>query len=130
MFYAFSYTVTASDLAASPHQLDMNLTAGVIHQVDVLFQKDCAHKINVQIFYGKQQLWPSNTGGSLKGDATVISFREFFELSAQRNDLRALIWTTDATVLKEVIIQIGILPRRVLQPLSFEELLRAATAVS
>jgi hypothetical protein len=129
MFYVFSYIVTSSDTKDNPHILEMNLSAGVIHQVDILFQKDCQHKINVQIFYGLQQLWPSNPGGSLKGDATIISFREFFELSAQRNDLIAKIWTDDTGVLKEVIIQIGVLPKRILQPLSFEELLKAATAI-
>lgn len=122
MFYAFPYTVTSSDIVTDPYQLDMQLTAGIIHQVDVLFQKDAAHKINVQIFHGGHQLWPSNKGSALKGDATVISFREFYELKKAVNDLHAFFWTTDTTVLYEVIIQIGILPKKIIQPMSFDEL--------
>jgi hypothetical protein len=126
MFYSFSYTLTADDLVTAKYRLEMELTAGVIHQVDVLFQKDAAHKINVQIWQGGHQLYPSNRGAALRGDATVISFREFNELKAGDVDLYALIWTTDATVLKEVLINIGLLPKEIVQPLSFEELLRAA----
>ncbi len=129
MFYAFAYTLTSDDLVTAKYTLDMNLTAGVIHQVDVLFQKDCAHKINVQIFQGGHQLWPSNRGASMRGDATIISFREFLELRGARNDLYALIWTTDDTVLKEIIIQIGILPREIIQPISFDQLVETILAL-
>jgi len=48
MFYAFSYTPDDEDLEATPYKLDLPLTAGVIHQVDVLFQNSCAHKEYVQ----------------------------------------------------------------------------------
>ena len=130
MFYVFPYTVTADDLVTAKHRVEMILSAGVIHQVDVLFEKDAAHKVNVQIYQGGHQLWPSNPGVSLKGDATVISFREYHELKGSVNELHALFWTTDAEVLKEVIIQIGILPKRVIQPLSFDELLSAAAGLT
>jgi len=126
MFYTFTYTVTTNDIVTAKHRIDMELSAGVIHQVDILFQKDAAHKINVQIFHGGHQVWPTNPGGSIKADATVISFREFYELRAARNDLFYLIWTSDIAVLKEVVVNIGILPKRIIQPLSFDELLSAA----
>lgn len=129
MFNVYPYTVTASDLVDDPHKMDMDLSAGVIHQVDIVFQKDCANKINVQIWHGGHQLWPSNRGASLKGDATIISFREFFELRGARNDLHAIIWTTDDTVLKEIIIQIGILPREIIQPISFNQLVDTIMAL-
>lgn len=129
MFYSFSYTVTTGDLAASPHEIPMHLTAGVIHQVDVVFQDGCDHYINVQMFSGGVQLWPSNRGETLKGNATVISFREFLEIPQGYNQLTAKVWTTDATKLAEVIIQLGVLPKRIIQPLSFEELLAAAAGI-
>lgn len=129
MFYAFAYTLTATDLVTNKYRLEMNLTAGIIHQVDILFQKDCAHKINVQIFQGGHQLWPSNREAAIRGDATIISFREFLELRGATNDLHALIWTTDDSVLKEIIIQIGILPREIIQPISFNQLVETILAL-
>lgn len=126
MFYAFPYPVTIDDIDTAKKKIDMPLSAGVIHQVDILFQKDSAHKINVQIFHGGHQLWPTNPDKSIKADATVVSFREFYELKKSLNDLHYLVWTTDTNVLKEVVVQIGILPKRIIQPLSFDELLAAA----
>ena len=127
MFYAFSYTPVITDTEAAPHVVDIPLTAGIIHQVDMLFQSGCSHQIFAQIYDGNTQLWPSNRGEKIRGDATVISFREFYELIPGNTRLKARIWTTLTADFKEIIIQIGVLPKAVLQPLSFKELLAAAT---
>jgi len=132
MFYSFPHK--CNDSAASPahtypYRLEMDLTSGVIHQVDVLFQSGCEHMVSVQIFHGSYQLWPSNRAGYLRGNATVVSFREFYELVAGYTDLYAIINAHESIIDIEIIIQIGLLPKRVLQPLSFEELLAAASGV-
>ena len=129
MFYTFSHTPVITNTAANPHKLVMDLTAGIIHQVDVLFQNGCGHEEFVQIFHGGSQIWPSNRGETLRGNATVISFREFYELKPGGVDLTARIWTTLPDGYKEVIISIGLLPKRIIQPLSFEELLAAAAGI-
>lgn len=126
MFYTFSYTPDASDTARDPHELTMKLTAGVIHQVDVLFQDGCGHKEFVQIFDSNFQLWPTNRGEKLRGNATIISFREFHVLPSGGAVLTAKIWATLGAGFKEVLIQVGVLPKRIIQPISFEELLTAA----
>jgi len=129
MFYTFSYTPTAADTAASPKKLKMQLTAGIVHQVDVLFQNGCGHEEFVQIYSDNMQVWPSNRGEKLRGNATVISFREFYEIFPGNTDLTAVIWSTLPDGFKEVIINIGLLPKRIIQPLSFEELLAAAAGI-
>ncbi|MBA7524710.1 hypothetical protein ES705_16852 [subsurface metagenome] len=132
MFYAFTHKCNDSAVSPAytyPYDLNMDLTAGVIHQVDVLFQAGCSHLVGVQIHQGGHQLWPSNRGAYLRGNATVVSFREFYNLSAGNTDLYAII-DADASIIDiEIIIQIGLLPKRVLQPLSFEELVAAASGV-
>ncbi|MBA7666358.1 hypothetical protein ES703_74437 [subsurface metagenome] len=129
MFYTFSYTPSASDAKSSPYKLEMQLTAGIIHQVDVLFQNGCNHEEFVQIFNDNVQVWPSNRGEKLRGNATVVSFREFYELSPGNSTLTAVFWTTLTEDFKEITISLGLLPRKVLQPLSFEELLTAAVGI-
>lgn len=126
MFYVFSYIPDATDTKASPHKLEMKLTAGVIHQVDVLFQSGANHEEFVQIRRADLQLWPTNREEYLRGNATAISFREFVEIPHGGSILTALISTTLSSDFKEVLIQIGLLPKRIIQPLSFEELLNAA----
>jgi len=129
MFYVFSYTPTVSDTATAPKKLDMKLSAGVIHQVDILFQDGCNHEEFVQIIHGKHQIWPTNPGEKMRGNATVISFREFLEIPTGDSLLSANIWSTLSSGWVEVLIQIGVLPKRIIQPMSFEELLNAASGV-
>lgn len=129
MFYVFSYTPDASDTEAAPHEMTMKLTAGVIHQVDVLFQSGANHEEFVQVYQANFQLWPTNRLEKLRGNATAISFREFIEIPTAGTVLTAKIWTTLTSDFKEVLIQIGLLPKRIIQPLSFEELLNAAAGM-
>lgn len=132
MFYAFSHKCNdslASPAYNYPYRVKMDLTVGVIHQVDILFQSGCEHLVGVQIYHGGLQLWPSNRGSYLRGNATVVSFREFYGLVAGYTDLFAIIDAHASIIDIEIIVQIGLLPKRVLQPLSFEELLTAAAGV-
>lgn len=129
MFYVFPHPEPGDDITTTKVRVPLILTAGVIHQVDVLFQADCDHKVHVQIFHGGFQVWPSNRDEDIRGNATVVSFREFYELKAGGTELTAHIWGDETIADVEVIIQIGLLPKRVLQPLSFEELLAAATGI-
>lgn len=129
MFYVFSHTVTTADTSSAKHKTTMDLTAGVIHQVDVLFQDGCDHEAHVQIFQGNYQVWPTNRGETLRGNATVVSFREFYELTIGNTLLVAHIWGDGTIDAVEVLINIGLLPKKVLQPLSFDELLAAAAGI-
>jgi hypothetical protein len=129
MFYVFSHTPTETLTEATAHETEMKLTAGIIHQVDVLFQDGCDHNHHVQILHANFQLWPSNRGAVLTGNATVVSFREFYEISPGDGPLTALIWSTHDDTFNEVIVQIGLLPKRIIQPMSFDELLSAASGV-
>lgn len=129
MFYVFDCTPTADKSEAVPEEFELDLAVGVIHQVDVLFQDGCDHKEFISIYQGGFQVWPSNRREWLRGNATVVSFREFFELRPGSTILTAKVWSTLGSGWKEVLVQIGLLPKRVLQPLSFEELLAAATGV-
>lgn len=129
MFYAYTHTILTTNTAAAPKRIDMELAAGVIHQVDILFEDGCNHKAAVQVWRGGHQLWPANRGAYLTGNATVVSFREFEELTKGKNDLYALVWGDGVIENVQTIIQIGILPKAILQPMSFEELLAAAQMV-
>jgi len=129
MFYVFDQGITTSDIVTNKIRLDLDLTAGVIHQVDVLFQDGCNHAAEVQIFQGNFQIWPSNRGATLRGNATVVSFREFYLLKPGATDLHAMIWGDGAIDAVEVVIQIGLLPKRIIQPMAFDELLAAAAGI-
>ncbi len=129
MFYSYQNKVMAANTVTNPILQTLDLIPGIIHQVDILFEDGCDHEAHVQISHGSTQVWPTNTQGSILGDAMVVSFREFYELMPGATDLTLKIWGDGTIDDVDVILQIGLLPKRVLQPLSFEELLAAATGV-
>lgn len=129
MFYAFHYDVQAGDLVTAPKELDMILAAGLVHQVDIMFEDGCNYDVGIQLFQGGAQIWPSTPGRSFRGNATIVSFREYFELTGPSNTIRAVIWTDDASNIGMVVIQFGVLPPEIVQPLSFKALLDAAVGL-
>jgi len=125
MFYSWPIVVATGNIISNKATIDMPMSSGVIHQVDVLFPDVADHDVRVQIFDASFQLWPSNRDGTIRGDAAVISFRDFYEMKGDNNVLRGVAWLTDITKACTIWIQIGVLPRAVLQPFSLAELLRA-----
>ncbi len=125
MFYSFALAVAAGNVESNKAKLNLDLSAGVIHQVDIEFPDTSDNDIRVQIFNSSVQLWPTNRGGAVRGDAAVISFRDFYEIDSASNILRAEAWLTDAAKAGTIFINIGVLPRSILQPFSLAELLRA-----
>ena len=125
MFYVFPLVVGAGNTVSNPLELDLSMSAGVIHQIDVLFPDDADNNIRVQIFDANLQLWPTNRDSTIAGDAIVVSFRDFYEMTAQNNILKAKAWWEDTSTATTVRLQIGVLPRNILQPFSLAELLRA-----
>lgn len=125
MFYTWPIVVPAANVEANPVKIDMPMSSGIIHQVDILFPDNCDHQTRVQVWSANLQLWPSNRGGTVRGDAAVISFRDFVEMKNDSNILTGVAW--NGTLEEEVTIwiHIGVLPRYILQPFSLAELLRA-----
>lgn len=125
MFYSWPIVVAAGNISTNKAKIEMPMSAGVIHQVDIMFPDTCDHDICVQVFDASLQLWPSNRDGTVRGDAAVISFRDFYEIGPGNNILTALAWLTDVSKASTIWIHIGVLPKSVLQPFSLAELLRA-----
>lgn len=126
MFYSYNITVTPAHTELSPKKDVLDLSAGIIHQVDILFPSNSTKNIYVRIFHGGYQLIPTNRLEAIRADNTIISTREFFELPPGNHQLVIHSWNTHATDSLLVSINIGLLPKNVMQPFSFEELLKAA----
>jgi len=123
MFFTYKLTATAAGSSSSYQELDLDLSAGVIHQVDFMFPDDSEKDLHVVVLRGGHQLWPTNRLGSLQGDNMIVSFREFMELTSARNNLSLRAWNTHATDDLDIILNIGILPRDIMQPFSMADML-------
>lgn len=126
MFYSYNLTVTTSHTAASPKKDVLHLSSGIIHQVDFIFPDNSDKNIYVRILHGGSPLIPTNELSAIRADNTIISTREFFELTPGNNKLTIHSWNTHSTDDFLLTVNIGLLPKKILQPFSFKELLKAA----
>lgn len=126
MFYSKNITVTHGTTEATAEETELELSAGVIHQVDILFPVNANREVYVKLLQATYQLIPTNRDDSIRANNTVISTREFYELIPGANILTVKAWNVHAADDFMISVNIGILPRRILQPFSFQELLAAA----
>ena len=126
MFYSENIDLTPLGSEANPVETPMRLSAGVIHQVDIIFPVNANRECFVKLLDGGHQFFPSNRIGSIRANNTVISSREFYELIPGRNIITVKAWNVHAADTFMISVNIGVLPRRILQPFSFKELLAAA----
>lgn len=129
MFYVYRPSAAVSEAKATPKEANIHLTEGIIHQVDIMFQSGCDFDVHVQILQANIQLWPTNRQASFVGDATIISFREFYPIALGNHILTFRSWSGQTVTDKFIEVHIAVLPRKIIQPLSFEELLAAAAGI-
>ena len=113
MFYDFALTITAGKTEASPATQKMKLTHGVIHTVRIYFPPGPRGEVNVAIFEGGSQIYPTNRGGEFNADNLYINFDDFYELFRAPYELVAKGWSPDASYDHTVRIEVGILESRI-----------------
>lgn len=126
MFFSFNVSVTAGTTEATLEETTLEISAGIIHQIDLVFPTNSNREIYLRLFAGAYQLIPVNITGTVRANNTIISTREFYKIDDWNNTLTLKAWNVHATDDFVVGINIGVLPRRILQPFSFEELLKVA----
>jgi len=126
MFYSFNIDVTHGTTEATAEKTDLDLCAGIIHQVDLVFPVNSNRELYVRILNGTYHFIPVNTRGAVRADNTIVSTREFFTVEEWNNVFTLVAWNVHATDDFTIGVNIGILPRKILQPFSFEELLKVA----
>ena len=126
MFFSKNITVKHDTTDATATETVLRLSAGVIHQIDILFPVNANREVYVKLMDGGYQLFPTNRDDAIRANNTVISSRMFYELIPGRNIITVRPWNVHAADDFLISVNIGILPRRILQPFSFKELLAAA----
>ena len=126
MFYSYNITVSSGTTEATAEFTKAVLSAGIVHQIDILFPVNANREVYVKILDAGFQVMPSNPEDSIRANNTVISTREFYEIPVGGNIFTVKAWNVHATDDFMISVNIGVLPRRILQPFSFKELLAAA----
>jgi len=111
VIYRFSIETPANTPKDSPKQLDVKLTKGIIHQLDVVFPDGCVGLVGVRILDGLFQVWPTNPMEWFCSNDESISFEESYELKHEPFTLRIEVYNEDDTLPHAPIVRLGILSR-------------------
>jgi len=129
VFFSKNINIEWETTETAPVETEMELSAGVIHQIDIIFPVNANREVYVRLMDGGYQLFPTNRDDWIRANNTIISTREFYELIPGRNIITVVAYNDHGSEDFLISVNIGVLPRRILQPFSFRELLAAALGV-
>jgi len=109
MFYDFAVTIPAGTTDADPFSQDLNLTAGVIEKVSILFPPGPHGMVKIRLLQGSHQFIPTNPDGYLASDDEALDIDEYYELKAAPYVLTVLGSSPGTTYDHTINIRIGIL---------------------
>ena len=110
MYYDVPLTIAANTPELTPTDLEVKLTHGVIHRIEIEFPAGCAGLAYLQIHHMGHQLWPTNPGGAFHSDNHVIIIDDYFELLGPPYILKLRGWNLDELYDHTVTVRIGIYP--------------------
>jgi len=118
VFYDFAITVPAGTAETSPKEERLKLSKGIIHRVEVEFYPGCRRYVEVVIFHGNYQLYPTNRPGAFSTDGYTIAFDDYYELPAETNELVVSCWSPDADYDHVIVVRIGVMESKMVLLLS------------
>jgi hypothetical protein len=128
MIYSYDITTPASTAKALPLRTPLQLTKGLIYQVEVEFPPGPLGYHHVTIFDGGHQIWPSNSESSFHGDNGFITFQESYLKLAAPYEFVAVTWNEDDTYEHLTHIRLGLVAdeifmARFLPSISYDKML-------
>lgn len=80
MFYSFDLEIPKNTPERAPEELEVNLTWGVITEVEIRFPPQVRGLAKVKILEHRHQLWPTNLDEWFYGNDETIKWDEYHEL--------------------------------------------------
>ena len=119
--YSFSITAPANTDEDSQTEVELLMSKGVIHDVEITIPHGHAGLAHLKIFHHEVQLYPLSRNNDYHGDGMAIKFKDFYELKNEPYSLIARAYNTDELYDHEFIISIGVLPKWVVLPQLFTQ---------
>ena len=113
MFYKQSITVPPLTPESTPVEIDMPICNGVIHRVEIEFEKWCANLLHIRILRFRQQIFPSTPAEWFEADGETISWNDYFEVFEEPYTLHVQGWSQDDFFEWTARVRVGILPRTI-----------------
>jgi len=115
MIYSHDISTPKNKEKADEQITELKLTAGIIHQVDIVFPSGCAGLASIALFHGLHQLWPTNPEEYFHTDGETISFKEFYRLTTEPYIIEAKTYNLDTAHAHSIIVRIGLLKQSEIQ---------------
>ena len=121
MFYRFSLTVPANTAEIDAKTLDMQVWAGVITRVMIMFPPGPQGLLRCQILEGIASRWPTNSNEYFGANNETVDFKEHLEINTPPALFKLRAWNLDDTYEHTVYIRLGVLPRWAVLPVGAYE---------
>ena len=112
MIYDFNLSTPANTSFANRQIETLELSKGVLIQLEVVFPAGCRGLLHVTISNALHQVFPTNSESNFSSDNESISFKENFIIKDTDKKLYANTWNLDDTYEHSVIIRFGIVPEK------------------
>lgn len=115
MFYVQAITTPPQTLEDTPLVTRFPIAHGVIHRVELEFEKWCANLLHVTISRFQFQIYPLTPNSSFASDGEVVAFNDYFEVFEEPHELIVHTWNTDDYFEWTVRVRVGVMPEGVAQ---------------
>jgi hypothetical protein len=113
MIYDVPVSVLTTNTVDNPEIVEVKVTHGVIHRVEIEFPAGQVGLIHVAIDHLAHQVWPSNPEGSFAGDDYVVAFDDYYPILFAPYRLKIRAWTDGTTYDHTVKVRFGMLPESI-----------------
>lgn len=114
MFYEGSLVVPANTDGSAPATKEIQIVRGVVQQVEIYFPLGCNDLVNVAVFRGLRQIWPTPPSTSFVDNGYHIVFNEDQPLLEPPFTLLLKGWSNDTIYPHTVRFRFGIMSREIL----------------
>ena len=109
MLYEVDISVSTAHVEANKLKTVISVTNGVIHQLSVSFPPGCANLVKVTIDKGKNQIFPTNPEGNIKGDGIMVEGKTFHPVLEPPYEIDVHAWNVGAVHPHVVTVRLWIM---------------------
>lgn len=120
MLYEVDINILTAHTITNKLKTTLKITSGVIHQLSVSFPPGCANLAKVTINKGKNQIFPTNPEGQIKGDGICVEGRTFHPILSAPYEVDVYGWNVGAAFPHVVTVRLWVMKVWQLMPFSDE----------
>ena len=96
MHYSFELDVLASNTADNPAILRVNLGAGILEHIGILFRAGCDCLVKARVYQGAEQIAPTNPSGYYAFDNYIVEGNYHVPFDSGNNEFTLYAWADGA----------------------------------